>query len=157
MPKPFHVPGPEFSPGDDAAARDDASGLNGALLEVVPKKKRKHFSASEKLRILKAAKAAAATGVRGAVEELLRKEGIYSSHLSAWREQLSARGVEGLAAQKPGRKPKLDEKERELLAVKKQLAKLERKLLVANAVIDLQKKAHEVLGLALPVFDEESL
>lgn len=157
MPKPFRVPGREVSPGDEVREHGDASGLNGASLESVPKKRRKKFSASEKLRILKAAKAAAATGVRGAVEKVLREEGIYSSHLSAWREQLSARGAEGLAAQKPGRKPKLDEKDRKVLALEKQLAKLERKLVVANAVIDLQKKAHEVLGLALPVFDEESL
>jgi transposase-like protein len=157
MPKPFHVPGPDLSRGDDARAHDDASGLSGASLESVPKKTRRRYAASEKLRIVNAAKAAVASGKRGALEELLRKEGIYSSHLSAWREQLAARGAEGLAAQKPGRKPKLDEKDRKVLALEKQMAKLERKLLVANAVIDLQKKAHEVLGLALPVFDEESL
>ena len=108
MPKPFHVPGPELSRGDEAGERDDASGLSGASLEVVPKKKRKQYPASEKLRIVKAADAALATGKRGAVEELLRKEGIYSSHLAAWRQQLDARGAEGLAARKPGRKPKLD-------------------------------------------------
>ena len=157
MPKPFHVPGPDLSPGDEVREHDDASGLNGASLESVPKKKRKKYSASEKLRILKAAKAAAATGVRGAVEKLMREEGIYSSHLSAWREQLGARGEAGLAPQTPGRKPKLDEKDRKVLGLEKQLAKLERKLLVANAVIDLQKKAHEVLGLALPEYDEENL
>jgi hypothetical protein len=78
------------------------------------------------------------------------------SHLSAWRKQFGARGVEGLAPQKPGRKPKLDEKDRELLAVKKQLARVEHKLRVANALIDLQKKAHEVLGIALPEPDEAS-
>ena len=135
---------------------DDAPGVNGASLETVPKKKRKQYSASEKLRIVKAAKAAVASGKRGALEKLLRKEGIYSSHLSAWREQFSERGAEGLAPRKPGRKAKLDAKDREILALKKQLAKFERKLQVADAVIGLQKKAHEVLGIALPEFDEES-
>jgi transposase-like protein len=157
MPKPFHAPGPDLSSGDEVREHDDASGLNGASLESVPKKKRKKFSASEKLRILKAAKAAVASGERGALEALLRKEGIYSSHLSAWREQLGARGEAGLAPQKPGRKPKLDEKDRKVLALEKENAKLRRKLEVADAVIGLHKKAHEVLGLALPVFDEESL
>ena len=123
----------------------------------MPKRTRKKYSASEKLRIVKAADAAVASGERGALEALLRREGIYSSHLSAWRQQLSARGAEGLAAQKPGRKPKLDEKDREIVALKKQLAKVERKLLVADAVIELQKKAHAVLGIALPEYDEESL
>ena len=156
MPKPFDVPGPELSRGDDAGEHVDASGLNGASLEVVPKKKRKRYSAAEKLRIVKAANAAAASGKRGAVEELQRREGIYSSHLSSWREQLGVRGAEGLAPQKPGRKPKLDEKDKQLAAMTKQLAKVEHKLRVANALIDLQKKAHEVLGIALPEFDEES-
>lgn len=109
--------------------------------------------------MVKAAEAAVQGGKRGALEALLRKEGIYSSHLSAWRQQLAVRGQDGLAPQKPGRKPKLDAKDRELLAAKKELASLKRKLHIANAVIDLQKKAHVVLGLALPElpdFGEES-
>ena len=157
MPKPFHVPAPDLSRGEGAGEHDDASGLSGARLEVVPKRTRKKYSASEKLRIVKAADAAVASGERGALEALLRKEGIYSSHLSAWRQQLGARGVEGLAARKPGRKPKLDEKDRKVLALEKEVAKLKRKLQVADAVIDLQKKAHAVLGIALPEYDEESL
>ncbi len=157
MPKPFHVPGPEISSGDEVGERDDASGLSRASVEVVPTKKRKQFSASVKLRIVNAAAAAVASGERGALEKLLRKEGIYSSHLSAWRQQLGARGAEGLAAQKPGRKPKLDTKDRELLAVKKQLAKAEKQLRLAKALIELQKKAHEVLGIALPEFDRSEL
>jgi len=157
MPKPFHVRGPDRSAGDEVREQGAAPVLKGAALESVPKKRRKRYAASEKLRIVKAAQAAVASGERGALEELLRKEGIYSSHLSAWREQLSARGVQGLAAQKPGRKPKLDEKDRKVLALEKENAKLRRKLQVADAVIGLQKKAHEVLGIALPEYDEESL
>src|SRR5690606_22395058 len=91
---------------------------------------------------------------RGALEALLRREGIYSSHLSAWRQQLAARGTAGLASQKPGRKPKLDENERKLLALTKRNAELERKLAIAHALIELQKKAHELLGMALPENDE---
>ncbi len=128
--------------------------MSGASLESVAPKTRRRFPASEKLRLVKAAEAAVASGERGALESLLRKEGIYNSHLSAWRQQLAARGAEGLTSRKPGRKPKLDEKDRRLLAVTKENAALKRKLEVANAVIGLQKKAHEVLGLALPEFDE---
>ena len=157
MPKPLHVPGPELSRGDDAGGHDESSGLNGASLESVPKKTRKRYPASEKLRILNAAKAAVASGKRGALEALLRKEGIYSSHLSAWRQQLGARGATGLAPQKPGRKPKLDAKDRQLLAMAKENAVLKRKLQIANGLVALQKKAHEILGIALPEFDEESL
>jgi len=128
-------------------------GVSGASLESVPPKTRRRFSASERLRLLKAAEAAVASGERGALAALLRREGIYSSHLSAWRQQFGARGAAGLVPQKPGRKPKLDAKDRELLAVSKELAKVQHKLRVAHALIDLQKKAHEILGLALPEFD----
>ena len=117
-------------------------------------KTRRRFSPSEKLRLVKAGEAAVASGERGALEALLRQEGIYSSHLSAWRQQLGARGTAGLEAQTPGRKPKRDEKDRQLAAATKEVAVLQRKLLVANALIALQKKAHEVLGLALPEPDE---
>ena len=130
--------------------------MNGAALEVVPPKKRKKYSASEKQRLLKAAEVAVASGERGALEALMRREGIYSSHLSAWRQQLAAGGAAGLTSQKPGRKPKLDDTGRQLLAATKELAVLKRKLHIANAVIDLQKKAHVVLGIALPEYDEES-
>ncbi len=54
----------------------------------MPARTRRRFSPSEKLRLVKAADAALASGFRGAVEALLRKEGIYSSLLSAWRAQL---------------------------------------------------------------------
>ncbi|MFN9810098.1 MAG: hypothetical protein ACK6CU_10755 [Deltaproteobacteria bacterium] len=69
-----------------------------ASLESVPKKARREFSASEKLRILKAAEAAVRSGRRGALGEVQRREGIYSSHISAWREQLGMRGAAGLEA-----------------------------------------------------------
>ncbi len=151
MPKPSPSSRRETPSKEDE--RKSRTPVNGASLETVPHKTRRHFSASEKLRLVKAAEAAVASGERGALEALLRKEGIYSSHLSTWRQQLGARGAAGLAPQKPGRKPKLDEKDRQLLAALKENAVLKRKLQVAEAVIGLQKKAHEVLGLALPDLD----
>jgi transposase len=153
VPKPTSVLGRE----DGAAeAAHKQRGVSGTAVETVAPKQRRRFPAAEKLRIIKAAEAARASGERGALEALLRKEGIYSSHLSAWRQQLGARGSEGLGSRKPGRKAKLDEKDRALLAAEKKVAELERKLRIANAVIDLQKKAHAVLGLALPDLDEVS-
>jgi transposase-like protein len=117
---------------------------------------RRQFTASEKLRLVKAAEMALASGERGALEALLRKEAIYSSQLSAWRQQLGTSGEPGLASRKPGRKPKLGAAGRELLAVTKQNETLQRKLRVANALIALQKKMHEVLGLTLPELPEEN-
>jgi transposase-like protein len=155
VPKPSRNADREISSKEGAHKRHEPS-VNGASVESVQPKKRRRFPASEKLRLVKAAEAAVASGVRGALEALLRKEGIYSSHLSAWRQQLGAGGTAGLTPQKPGRKPKLDEKDRKLAAVTKENAVLKRKLQVANALIGLQKKAHEILGLALPEHDEES-
>lgn len=158
MPKPVHMPPRESSSHDrDVGERDDASGVTGASLESVPKKTRRKFSAAEKLRILKAADAALRSGERGALEALQRKEGIYSSHIAAWREQLGRRGAAGLEPQKPGRKPALDAKDKELAAMRKKLAKVEHELRIAKGLIDLQKKAHAILGIALPTFDESSV
>ena len=154
MPKRSQVP--DLKNTDDEERKQRELGVSGASVESIPPKTRRKYTASEKQRILKAAEAALASGERGALEAMLRKEGIYSSHLSAWRQQLASRGAPGLSPQKPGRKPKLDENERKLLALTKRNAELERKLHIANALIDLQKKAHEILGLALPEQDEES-
>jgi transposase-like protein len=114
------------------------------------------FTAPDKLRILREADAALASGERGALEALLRKRGIYSSLLSSWRAQLEAQGAAGLAARKPGRKPKLTETERHVASLTKRNEVLERKLHIANALIALQKKACAILDIALPELDEQT-
>ena len=154
MPKSSRIPGPASSPEIERRQRE--RGVNGASIETVPPKTRRRYSASEKLRIVTAADAALASGDPGAVGPVLREEGIYSSHLAAWRKQLRANGAKGLEARKPGRKPKLDAKDRELLAASKEIAKLRRKLEIANGLIELQEEAHAILGIVLPEFDEES-
>jgi len=129
---------------------------SGATLETVPKRTRRVFSAADKLRIVKEADACLASGKRGDLEALLRREGIYSSLLSSWRTQLGAHGAVGLATKKPGRKPRLTEAERLNAELTKRNAVLEKKLRIANALIALQKKAHEVLGIALPDSDGDT-
>jgi transposase-like protein len=128
---------------------------SGAAVETKPRRRRT-FSAAEKLRVVKKANACIASGERGALETLLRKEGIYSSTLSAWRGQLGLFGAAGLEPGKAGRKPKLDAKDRQNVELAKRNAVLERKLHIAEAIIALQKKAHELLGIALPETDGES-
>jgi len=148
------MPKPSVVPRRPPALHDSGGKQRSPSHEIVAPKLRRTFSPSEKLRLVKAADAAVASGERGALESLLRREGIYSSHLSAWRKQLTSRGTEGLVDKRPGRKPKLDDQGRQVLVLTKELAVVKRKLLVANAIIDLQKKAHEILGLTLPTFDE---
>lgn len=152
MPKPSRIPDRDASPESERRQRR----LSGGTLESVPKRTRRVFSAAEKLRIVKEADACLTSGKRGDLEALLRREGIYSSLLSSWRAQLGAHGATGLATRKPGRKPRLTEAERRNVELTKRNAELERKLHVANVLIALQKKAHEILGIALPESDGET-
>ena len=154
MPKPPVTPGAVRSANGTAGDPTPDTEAVHVSLEVTPRKSRRRFTAAEKVRLLKAADAAIASGERGALEAFMRKEGLYSSHLASWRATLAAQGAQGLAAKKPGRKPKLDSTERQLLAAHKENARLKHKLAVANAVIGLQKKAHQVLGLTLPDLGE---
>jgi transposase len=131
-------------------------GVGGGTLETVTKRVRRVFSAADKLRIVQEADSCLASGKRGALGELLRREGIYSSLLTSWRAHLGAHGTAGLVAKKSGRKPKFTEAERLNVELTKRNAVLEKKLRIANALIELQKKAHEVLGLALPESDGDS-
>ena len=77
--------------------------------EVVPRAKRRQFSAQERQRIVQEADACTEPGAIGA---LLRREGIYASYLSDWRRELQAVQEQGLAAKKRGRPS--DKREREL-------------------------------------------
>lgn len=114
--------------------------------------KRRVFPVAEKLRIVREA---AACTERGDIEALLRREGIYSSHLAAWRKQLALHGSEALEGRKRGRKSKLDAKDRKIAELEKRAAKLEAKLALAGKLLDLQKKAASLLGIEL-ASDEES-
>jgi transposase-like protein len=113
----------------------------------VPKPgKRRSFSAADKLRIVRQV---AACTKRGDIEALLRREGIYSSHLAAWRKQLALHGSEALGGRKPGRKPKYDAKDKRIAELEKRAAKLEAKLSLAQKLIELQKKVGLILDVDL--------
>jgi len=80
----------------------------------------------------------------------LRREGIYSSHLSGWRAAREREGLAGLQDKRPGPKPTKDAKDRQIEQQQKRIAKLEKDLRISRALIELQEKAHEILGIALP-------
>jgi hypothetical protein len=80
---------------------------------------------------------------------LLRREGLYSSHLTAWRRVRTGEALEALAAKRRGRKPTRDVRDRELARLARENARLRRKLAQAEAVIEVQKKLSEVLGIPL--------
>ena len=113
-------------------------------------RQRRNFSAEEKLRIITAANACQ----RGEMGALLRREGIYSSQLGDWRRQYAANGLAGLENGKSGRKPSKDAKDRRIDELSRHVEKLTKDLRIATKVIELQKKAHEILGIALPRIED---
>jgi transposase len=115
------------------------------------RRQRRRFSAEEKLRILQEADQCK----RGELAALLRREKIHHSHLSAWRAAQKREGLAGLEPKKGGRKPLKDDKDRQIEKLEREKAKLERDLQVAHGLIDLQKKAHEILGIALPRIEDK--
>lgn len=146
MPKPSHLRSVEFV-HSAPAAQDALARAGGEAVETRPKAgRRRSFSAAEKLRIVQEANACTK---RGEVESLLRREGIYSSLLSKWRKELERHGSEGLATQKRGPKPRLDEKDRRIAELEKQNAKLQAKLELNAQLLELQKKAALILGFDL--------
>ncbi len=111
--------------------------------EVVPKAKRRHFTAKYKLRILEEADHCTE---RGQIGELLRREGLYSSHLSKWRRQRQRGQLHGLAPQKRGRRPQ-DPSAAELARLRRENERLRTQLEQAEIIIDVQKKLAKLLGL----------
>jgi len=111
------------------------------------RRQRRRFTPDDRERILREADACTE---RGELGTLLRREGIYSSHLSTWRAAREREGLSGLQDKRPGPKPTRDAKDRVIEQQDKRIAKLEKELRISRALIELQEKAHEILGIALP-------
>ena len=143
------------APGSEGARR--ASVDSGARApegapdpEVTERAKRRRFTAEYKLRILREADACTGDGDLGA---LLRREGLYSSHLSTWRRQRDELTKAGLKARKRGPKAKaVDPRVKQL---EQENARLKRRLDEAETIIDFQKKLSELLGIPLKPHDSD--
>jgi transposase len=110
--------------------------------EVVVKAKRRQYTAEYKLRILRELDGSQGAGETGA---LLRREGLYSSHLTSWRRQRERGELDGLAPQKRG--PKLDPQAVELARLQRENERLRERLRQAELIIDVQKKVAQMLGV----------
>lgn len=121
--------------------------------EVVADAKRRTFSAEYKQRIL--AEADAATLQPGAIGALLRREGLYSSHLVTWRRERQAGILKGLTPHKRGPKSKRSPQEEEMQKLRRENQRLTEELRKAEIVIDVQKKVGALLGWPLPKADLE--
>lgn len=121
------------SASSQASARPDP--------EVVPKAERRHFTAEYKQRILAEAEQCHERGQLGA---LLRREGLYSSHLNKWRAQRDRAIRQALAPQKRGRK--VDPQAAELERLRQENERLQARLQQAELIIDVQKKLVTLFG-----------
>jgi transposase len=132
--------------------RDLASKVDGSVQpdsevpERLERARRRQFTVGYKLRILSEADAARTTGEIGA---LLRREGLYSSHLAAWRRQREEGILNALSPRRRGR-PTNSPEQRELARLRQENERLGQRLVAAEAVIEIQKKVAFLLGLVEP-------
>ena len=117
--------------------------------EVVVKAQRRQFTAEYKRRILQEADACTQ---RGEVGALLRREGLYSSHLNTWRHQRARGELQGLTPAKRGRKA--DPQAAENARLLRETERLKAQLARAELIIDVQKKVSQLLGLPEIPLDE---
>ncbi len=124
-------------------------GANGrpdpAVLPRTPKAERRAFTAAYKLWILEEAEKCREQP--GGIGKLLRREGLYSSHLTTWRRQQEAGQLAGLAPRKRG--PKSSPEAEEMNRLRRENARLTRQLEKAELIIEAQKKLSEILGITL--------
>jgi len=121
-------------------------------VEVAEKAARRRFSAEYKRKVLKEADACGP----GEIGALLRREGLYSSHLSVWRSARERGEIAGLAPKKRG--PKVappDPRDRKIVELERETRRLKARLERAEALVDLQKKVSMILGIALPESDDK--
>jgi transposase len=114
--------------------------------EVSAKPKRRTFTAEYRRRIVKEAAACTKPGEIGA---LLRREGLYSSHLVSWRRAAERGELTALTPKKRGAKPKRDERDRQLAEQAREIAKLKARAERAELLVEIQKKVASVLGIPL--------
>lgn len=118
--------------------------------EVVAKARRRRFTAEYKRRIVREADRCTTPGAIGA---LLRREGLYSSHLTTWRAARDRGELEGLAPKKRGPKaPPPDPRDKKIAEQEREIGKWRKRAERAEALVEVQKKVAALLGTP---FDSE--
>ena len=129
-------------------------GTNAHEVEVMAKATRRRFTAEYKLKILQEAEACTRPGETGA---LLRREGLYFSNLRTWRDQLRRVGELGLAPKRRGPAPKpKNPLAARVTALEREVARQKARAARAEALVELQKKVAELLGIELPRTSEKA-
>jgi transposase len=116
--------------------------------EVLAKAQRRRFTAAEKLRVLREADRCSKPGE---VSALLRREGLYSSHLATWRAARRRGELAGLAPRARGPKAKpVDPRDKKIAELEREARRLQARLERAERLIELQKQVAQLLGNPLP-------
>ena len=141
---------------DEAAAAEPAPAKEERTCAVAPPAspdpevsehvRRRTFSAAYKLRILREVEACEGPGEIGA---LLRREGLYSSHLTSWRRQRDEGALKLMSSQRRGPKPRKNPLAKQVHQLERENARLQRRLEQAEAIIAIQKKVSDLLGIPL--------
>lgn len=117
-------------------------------VEVVAKAERRRFTAEYKRRILREAAACTKPGEIGA---LLRREGLYTSYLSAWRHARERGELAGLSPRQRGPQAKrADARDKRIAELERENRQFKARIERAEALLELQKKVSELLGIELP-------
>ncbi len=127
------------APGIADPGRVDGAGTERPDPEVPERARRRRFTAKYKLAVL-AAYDAAANGEKGAV---LRREGLYSSHIGDWRRARDAGALAGLSV--PRGRPRRDPLQERITRLEQEKRQLEQELAKARFVVDVQAKLHALL------------
>ena len=123
-------------------------------VEVLAQAERRRFTVEYKRRILQEADGCTKPGELGAV---LRREGLYSSHLAAWRAARARGELSGLAPKKRGPKARAPHPDaKRILQLEREVRRLRARATRAEALVELQKKVAALLGNELPPSGEES-
>jgi transposase-like protein len=135
----------ERAVGERSAARHDPptepAGVPDPEFVAVPTAKRRSFTAKFKLQILQEADRATETGQ---IAAMLRREGLYSSHLVEWRKARDNGALQAL--QKPRGRPKADPRDAEIAKLQRRLERAEQDLEKARKVIEVQGNVSALLG-----------
>jgi len=149
--RPTGVPAPagvKISPGGDSPIPNAVPVRPDP--QVLERPVRRSFAKAYKLDILRQIDACTKDGQVG---EILRREGLYSSNVSSWRVQCKQGRLQTPTAGKCGAKPA--SQNLRVSQLQRENARLQARLQQAELILDIQKKASEILGISLKTFDNE--
>lgn len=130
-----------------ATAEEEKSAQSPPNPEVLAKPKRRRFTADYKLRILQETDSCTEPGQIG---QILRREGLYASHLTKWRQQRQEGALNSLSCNKRGRKPQIETlMVNRVNELEKKNEELRKKLKQAEVVIEVQKKISELFEISM--------